>query len=221
MRSLIRIATLALPALVAACSPGASGGNDSYRLNLPSTAAHELVVKLAACPSPLKRLGIKVPARRLDQPNPNTVTLTVPASDAATSIVLRFKIEAGDANDAAVRFGLDLPDSAKEFELGAGQFISPTKFAEELGQALKTYFELNDKHDTAYPFDPREKTAQQCRKIGRLLDDGAVMISPGLAAEIRHQRRRDAINWLFKDEYQLHSDSPDNARWDKSNGGDF
>ena len=203
----IRAFGAAVLPLIASCQPGASGGNDTYRLNLPTSAAHHLVVKLGACPSPLKRLSIPVPARRLDQPNPDTVRLTVPVSDASQPIVLRFRIEAGDSGGAAVRFALDLPDSAQEIELSEGQLVTPKKLTVELGEALQTYFELNDNHDTAYPFDPREKTAQQCRRIGRLLDDGAVMISPALSAEVRRQRRRDAINWLFKDEYQLRGDS--------------
>ena len=207
MHHAMRCAMVAVLPLVASCQPGASGGNDTYRLNQSAAAAHELVVRLAACPSPLKRLGIAAAPRRLDQPGPDTVILTVPVGDAATAIVLRFKIEASDGNGATVRSAIDLPGSAQELELGEGQLITPKKFTVELGEALQTYFELNDNHDSAYPFDPREKTGQQCRRIGRLLDDGAVMISPALSAEVRRQRRRDAINWLFKDEYQLRSDS--------------
>ena len=210
MRHVLRVTLVLILPVTAGCQPGPSAGHDSYPLSLPVTAAHALVVKLGACPSPLKRLGIAVPAWRLDQSKPNAVTITVAGSDASAPIVLRFKIEAGGNTGAAsslVRYALSLPDSAQELELDQGQLITPHAFTEQLGEALEGYFALNNNHETARPFDNREKTAQQCRKIGRLLDDGAVMISPALSAEVRRQRRRDAINWLFKDEYQLRTDS--------------
>ena len=210
MRHVFRVALgLVLP-VTASCQQGPNASHDSYPLSLPVTAAQALVVKLGACPSPLKRLGIAVPAWQLDQSKPNAVTITVAGSDASAPIVLRFKIEAVVNTGAAsslVRFALSLPDSAQELELDQGQLITPHAFTEQLGQALEGYFAFNDNHATARPFDNREKTAQLCRKIGRLLDDGAVMISPALSAEVRRQRRRDAVNWLFKDEYQLRTDS--------------
>lgn len=211
-----------LPVILAGCGSASSGTDNSYRFDLPPAAVRAQVLKLADCPSPLARLKIAAPARRITQTDPDTIALTVPASDSAAAIVMRFRLQnVGEQGKpiTLLRLHLSVPDAAKELELGEGQLLTPLAFTKQLGEALKTYFELGDGHATARPFDNTAKLAAQCNKIGRLLDDGAVLISPALAETLQRQRKRDALNWLFKDNYKLRTDGKDGADWDV--GGDY
>ena len=206
-----------LPLILSGCGSASSGTDDSYRFDLPPAAVRAQVLKLADCPSPLARLKIAAPARRIAQTDLDTITLTVRANDSAAVIVLRFRLQSVGEQGKPItllRLHLSVPDAAKELELGEGQLLTPLAFTKQLGEALKTYFELGDGHDTARPFDNTAKLAAQCNKIGRLLDDGAVLISPALAETLHRQRKRDALNWLFKDNYKLRTNGKNGVNWD-------
>ena len=143
-----------LPVILAGCGVTSSGTDDSYRFNLPPTAVRAQVLKLADCPSPLARLKIVAPARRIAQTDPDTIALTIPASDSAAAIVMRFRLQdVGEQGKPVtlLRLHLSVPDAAKELELGEGQLLTPLAFTTQLGEALKIYFELGDSHDTARP----------------------------------------------------------------------
>ena len=194
------------PAVLMGCASGSSGGDDSYHFELPQSAVRAQVLALAECPSPLQRLKIAAEPRSVTQPDRDTIVLAVTANDAPQPIELRFKFdEAKDdaAQSTRLRFHLTIPDAAQELELGPGQLIAPGLLSEQLGIALKSYFELQTGYQTARPIDNSRRIASKCAQIGRLLDDGAVLISPALAQNLKRQRRRDALNWLFKDDYQL------------------
>ena len=211
-----------LPLILGGCGAVSSTTHDSYRFDLPPAAVRAQVLKLADCPSPLARLKIVAAPRRIAQIGPDTITLTVPAADSAAVIVLRFRLQSvGEPGTPStlLRMHLSVPAAAKELELGEGQLLTPLAFTKQLGDALDTYFALGDGHDTARPFGNTARLAAQCSKIGRLLDDGAVLISPALAETLHRQHKRDALNWLFKDNYKLRTNGADSADWDA--GGDY
>ena len=208
-RHLLALGGLAL--LLAGCGTGKSTTDDSFRFELPQAKVRAQVIALAKCPSPLQRLRIAALPRQLSQPDIATIVLTVAASDAPQPIELRFRFDSDNRPGAPVtnvRFHLTVPSGAKELELGPGQLIAPAVFSKELTAALSEYFEFGSGYQTARPIDYSAKIAKKCAEIGRLLDDGAVLISPALAQELKRQYRRDALNWLFKDDYQLRTDAP-------------
>lgn len=200
-----------LTLLLAGCGAGSRETDDTYRFELPQAPVRTQVLALAKCPSPLHRLKITALPRQVSQPHADTIVLTVAASDAQQPIELRFKFKSDKNPGASVthlQFHLAIPEGAQELELGPGQVIAPLVFTKELHDALTSYFELGAGYQTARPIDNSARIAQKCSEIGRLLDDGAVLISPTLAQEIKRQHRREALNWLFKDDYELRSDAP-------------
>lgn len=197
-------------AAMAGCRSGSSGGDDSYGFELPQSAVRAQVLALAKCPSPLQRLKIAAAPRAVSQPDGDTIVLAITASDAPEPIELRFKFENdndGGATATRLRFHLTIPAAAQELELGPGQLIAPGLLSERLSTALGGYFDLQTGYQTAQPIDNTSKIAAKCREIGRLLDGGAVLISPALVRELKRQRSREALNWLFKDNYKLRTDA--------------
>ena len=87
--------------------------------------------------------------------------------------------------------------------------------ANDTPQPIELRFKFDETKDDAaqstrlrfHLIDNSRRIASKCAQIGRLLDDGAVLISPALAQTLKRQRRRDALNWLFKDDYQLQTQS--------------
>lgn len=135
-------------------------------------------------------------------------------------IHFRFHSEGKDENaPTRIETSLDLPDSATELDLGDGRLITPHSYPTMLFKELENYFNMLRPEVTPKPSDAALLIAQECRKFGRLLDDGAIMISPSLAREIARQKRRDAINWLFQDNYQLRTDNDEQAVWADGNDG--
>ena len=217
-RRLLKPGSLSL--LLAGCSSSGDQTNDSYRFALPQPPVRAQVIALAKCPSPLKRLKLAAMQRQVSQPELNTIVLTIPASDAPQPIELRFRFDSDNQPGApltTVRFHLTVPDGARELELGPDQIIAPAVFSKELSIALKSYFELGMGFQTARPIDNSAKIAQKCAEIGRLLDDGAVLISPALASELKRQHRREALNWLFKDGYELSTEGVPEYQGDYNN----
>ncbi len=205
--------------MLAGCGTGSSAIDDTYRFELPQAPVRAQVLALAKCPSPLQRLKIAALPRQVSQPDAATIVLTITAHDAQQPIELQFKFDADKQPGPPVthvRYHLTVPGSAQELELGPGQVIAPILFTKQLGEALSSYFQLGAGYQTARPIDNSARIAQKCAEIGRLLDDGAVLISPGLAQELKRQRRREALNWLFKDGYELRSDAPPDEY-----GGDY
>lgn len=214
-RLLLGLSGLAL--LLTGCGTSNNESDNSFRFELPQAAVRAQVIALAKCPSPLQRLKIAAAPRQVMQPSADTIVLTIPASDAPEPITLRFRFDSANQPGAPVTkvlFHLTIPHGAQELDLGPEQVIAPGVLSKELTGALKDYFELGAGYQTARPIDNSVQIAKKCAEIGRLLDDGAVLISPGLAQELKRQRRRDALGWLFKDDYQLRTDAPSDDQGD-------
>ncbi|MFM5952679.1 MAG: hypothetical protein ACKOPE_00030 [Novosphingobium sp.] len=205
---------------LAGCSGGR--GPDSYSLDMPLAEARQQVNAIAACPSPLQRLGIAAPPRRLNQPDDTAIDLSMAPKGGGEPFVIHFTLDPAGKNDGAptrIRARFDLPEAAKELDLGEDRLIAPLVLKKELMKALEGYFNAagwlqGDRvrnNDTG-----REAISlkRACSQLGRLLDDAAVIISPTLSTEIARQKHRDALGWLFQDNYKLRTDSPDGAYWE-------
>lgn len=208
---------------LAGCGASARAFDDTYRFYVPIVDVRGQVLALADCPSPLKRLGIAVPARQISAAGVNKIVLAVPAADGGQPIELHFTLEdlgPGDGQRTALRLHLALPAAAHELDLGPGQLITPAGFAKQLMEQLDAYFALQSGYRTARPIDRRADIVRHCQTIGRLLDGGAVLISSRLQAELHRQHRREALNWLFKDNYRL-SNASTSDYGDGDGDGDF
>ena len=219
------LALLALLGLILAAGwcrlrPDRPSGEASVALS--ATAMQSRIAELAACPSPLERLGIER-VRPKVMVGSDEVDLVIPAAGDAEGSLVRFSLDPVPGSGGSmvrVRWHVRLADGATELDLGEDRLLNPVVLARELDVVVEShvdhYAEIT--RADAPPGTGRQRSdhARNCRKAGRIIDAIAVVTNPALRRTIERQPRREALNWLFKDEYRLRTDSPSGAYWESN-----
>ncbi|MFM5922622.1 MAG: hypothetical protein ACKOPG_00350 [Novosphingobium sp.] len=177
------------------------------------------IAAIADCPSPLTRLGITRAQPQIVRREGGVVDLVIPSPQDAEGSVLRFKVKAGEgakASNLFVTWSFEPSEVAAELDLGEDRLLNPVRLDKDLKEAVNAYLYFYA-HPGISPNgsqDLKRQLAATCRTLGRLIDGVAITTNPALRATLEHQKRRDALGWLFKDNYQLRTDSPDGAYWE-------
>lgn len=215
MRSIVPLAAiLALPG----CGSGPNEVTGSRAVNITEAAMRTRIAALAACPSPLDRLGIGRIAPRVAAATPGSATIRIPAAEDAEGSTIRFDLKpSGESSGLLhVRWTIRISDRAHELDLGEDRLLNPARFGKEIDDAIGDF--ANYYYEAGQPDQPYARNKQAlnkaCRKFGRLLDAVAISTNPGLRATVERQKRRDALGWLFADNYRLKTQSPDEAYWE-------
>jgi hypothetical protein len=213
-----RSALFALAA-VAACNGSDTANN--HTVYMSGNALKARITAMADCPSPLTRLGIGRAQPRIASGQDGVMDFIIPAAEGLDGSILRFRMQQGGGGSAAelrISWSFELYDAATELDLGEDRLLNPAKLAKDLQEAINTYLSHYAQLGTRQGGDQasRHQLAATCRTIGRLIDAVEVTTSPALRSTIQNQKRRDALGWLFRDNYQLRTDSPD---WDMD--GDY
>lgn len=189
---------------------------------LSATAMQRRIAELAACPSPLERLGIER-VRPKVMVGSDEVDLVIPAAGVAEGSLVRFGLDpvpGSGGSRVRVRWHVRLADGATELDLGEDRLLNPVVLARELEAVAERHIDYyaDITRADAPPVTGRQRSeqARNCRKAGRIIDAIAVVTNPALRQTIERQRRREALNWLFKDEYRLRTDSQPGAYWETS-----
>lgn len=209
-------AALALLLVLGGCS--ASPGQSGVSISLPEQRIRASLTALAGCPSPLDRLRIAHPPMTVRESG-DTLSIVIAAGDNQPPSVLRFDLDAReDQPDQPVRvtWELEAAEPQQELDLGEGRLLNPLKLRKEIDTTVRQFlqydYQVGSSPQDADRFAPAHGAA--CRRFGRLADGLAVTTSTALRAELTRQRKRDALGWLFRDDYHLKTDSPDDAYWE-------
>ncbi|MFM5950281.1 MAG: hypothetical protein ACKOPM_13810 [Novosphingobium sp.] len=201
------------------CGSGARDVTGNREIPITDAAMRTRIVALAACPSPLDRLGIGRIAPRVAAATPGSATIRIPAAADAEGSTIRFDLKSsggGFAGQLQVRWTIRISDTAQELDLGEDRLLNPARFGKEIDEAITAftnyYYEVGQP-DQSYARDKRVLN-KACRKFGRLLDAVAISTNPGLRTTVERQKHRDALGWLFTDNYRLKTESPDGAYWE-------
>lgn len=204
---------------LAGCGSGLDEVTGSREVRMTEAAMRTRIVALAACPSPLDRLGIGRIAPRVAAATPGSATIRIPAAGDPAGSTVRFDLKGypGDSSGALqVRWAIRISDSARELDLGEDRLLNPARFGKEIDEAVEAF--ANYYYEVGQPDQPYARNKQAlnkaCRKFGRLLDAVAISTNPSLRATIERQKSRDALGWLFSDNYRLKTESPDGAYWE-------
>jgi hypothetical protein len=210
--------SLAILALTG-CGSGPKEATGYREIAMTDAAMRTRIAALAACPSPLDRLGIGRIAPRLAVATPGSATIRIPAAADPAGSTIRFDLKSpggGFAGQLQVRWTIRISDTAQELDLGEDRLLNPARFGKEIDEAITAF--TNYYYEAGHLDQPyaRDKQAlnKACRKFGRLLDAVAISTNPGLRATVERQKRRDALGWLFADNYRLKTQSPDGAYWE-------
>jgi hypothetical protein len=214
-----RALTLITALAVTACSSPEREGGGGMLVDLPEPELRASLAQLGDCASPLKRLGIKHPPKRVAASTPGEVTITIPSTEDSSGSTIRFEIDF-DAKKAAapkrLTWEFTLASNAAELDLGENRLLNPPQLTETLEDALRDYadyiYRLGLKDGSAQKVVYRRDAA--CRTFGRVTDGLAVITDANLRTTLERQKRRDALGWLFQDGYQLKTESPEGAYWE-------
>ena len=220
---LTKFSALVLAVVLSGCGVGGDQPTGSRRIALSQTALHSRIAALAECPSPLNRLGIGRITPRLFVGSDGDVDFVIPAAEDAQGSAIRFDLS-GSANDAGpirVNWKIEISGTARELDLGEDRLLNPVKLAKELDTALDSYLSYYESvgSDATSQFSRKQDLAEACKKFGRAADAIAVATNPNLRRTIETQKSRDALGWLFRDNYKLRTSSPSSANWDEYGGG--
>jgi hypothetical protein len=220
---------LAVFPVLSGCGGGDAHGKFGYYIDAKEPELRANLAALAACPSPLTRLGIAHRPLNVTADQAGEVVIAIPSKGDAAGSTVRFKIGFEDKKPDArlnLTWSITLADNADELDLGEGRLLNPPKLVKELDEAVSRYatyfFELGHDASSARRFEASRDIA--CRSFGRLADGLAIVTNPDLRKTLERQKRRDALGWLFKDNYQLKTDSPEGAYWEGEGdytGGDY
>lgn len=210
--------------LTACGSPEPSGGGGGMLIDTPEPELRASLAKLGDCASPLKRLGIEHSPRRVAAGTPGEVIITIPSTEESAGSTVRFEIDFDAKKPKAPKrltWEFAIASNAKELDLGENRLLSPPQLAEDLEDSLRDYadyiYRLGMNDGSAQKFEDRRDAA--CRKFGRVADGLAVITDANLRKTLERQKRRDALGWLFEDNYQLKTESPRDAYWERE--GDY
>lgn len=212
--------------LIASTLAGCGRGADlagSQTLTISQSAMHSRIAALAECPSPLNRLGIGRITPKLFVGSDGDIDFVIPSAEDAEGSAVRFDLGGDESGGGQlhVSWTIDLSDTANELDLGEERLLTPAKLAKELGQAVDSYlgYYASFSSDSSAPSYRKAELVAACKKFGRVVDGIAVITNPNLRKTIEKQKRRDALGWLFRDDYRLRTESASNGRWDS--GGDY
>ncbi len=208
-------------ALLASCGGGESSGSQSVAIS--QSALHSRIAALAECPSPLNRLGIGRITPKLFVGSDGDIDFVIPAAEDAEGSAVRFTLSGDESGSGPLRVSwtIDLSETARELDLGEDRLLNPAKLGKELDAAVESYlgFYVTYNESDPAPSYRKAELAANCKKFGRVIDAIAVTTNPNLRRTIESQRRRDALGWLFRDNYKLGTYRASGANWD--DGGDF
>ena len=208
-------------ALLAGCSGDQPSGDRAIAMS--QSAMHARIAALAECPSPLNRLGIGRITPRLFVGSDGNIDFVIPAAEDAEGSAVRFDLGGDESGGGTLYLSwkIELSDTARELDLGEDRLLNPVKLGRELEEAVDSYmsFYQNAAHSDVYAGRNKNELNSACNKFGRVVDAIAVTTNPNLRKAIETQKRRDALGWLFKDNYKLRTGSAAVGGWDS--GGDF
>lgn len=214
-----RACALAATLALAACGSPERRGGGGMLVDAPEPELRANLAKLADCDSPLNRLRIKHPPRRVEAGTPGEVTITIPSTEDAGGSSVRFAIDFDARKPEAPKrltWEITLASNARELDLGENRLLNPPRLAEDLEGSLRDYadyvYRLGLKDGSVHKFEYRRAAA--CRTFGRVADGLAVITDANLRQTLERQKRRDALGWLFQDGYRLKTDSPEAAYWE-------
>lgn len=191
----------------------------SASVTLSAKAMQSRIAELAACPSPLDRLGIGR-IRPKVMVGGDEVDLVIPAAKDADGSLVRFTLKPAPGSSGAmvrVRWQVQIAEGAEELDLGEDRLLKPAVLARDLEAAVEShvgyYAAITASGAAPVAAYQRAEQARNCRKAGRLIDAIAVVTNPALRQTIERQRRREALGWLFKDDFRLGGSSY-SSDWD-------
>ena len=216
-----RFALILATVLLASCGSDQPSGNRPIAMS--QSAMHARIAALAECPSPLNRLGIGRITPRLFIGSNGDVDFVIPSAEDAEGSAVRFDLGGDESGGGTLYLSwkIELSDTARELDLGEDRLLNPAKLAKELEEAVDSYMDYYQSAALSDSYAGHNKSGLKaaCNKFGRVVDAIAVTTNPNLRKTIEKQKRRDALGWLFKDNYQLRTESPLNGGWDS--GGDY
>ncbi len=207
-------------ALVAGCDGTDTKGKNGYTIALPEPELRANLAALAKCPSPLDRLNIVHKAKRVATDTPGDVTITIPSATDSAGSVLRFSLELEDKEKPdsriLVTWSYRQTKDAQELDLGEDRLLIPKSLEKELDEAVDRYVSTDANRDNinTNAQELAKVRSSACLRFGRLADGVAAVTNPELRRTLEKQKRRDALGWLFEDNYQLKTDSPEGAYWE-------
>lgn len=218
-----RFALILATMLLASCGNGSEKPSGNRAIAMSQSAVHSRIGALAECPSPLNRLGIGRITPRLFVGTNGDVDFVIPSAEDAEGSAVRFNLGGDESGGGTLYLSwtVELSDTARELDLGEDRLLNPAKLARELEEAVDSYMEFYQSAALlgSGPGSKKRELDAACRKFGRVVDAIAVTTNPNLRRTIETQRHRDALGWLFKDNYTLRTHSPSNSGWDS--GGDY
>ena len=206
--------------LLASCGSDQPSGNRPIAMS--QSAMHARIAALAECPSPLNRLGIGRITPRLFIGSNGDVDFVIPSAEDAEGSAIRFDLGGDESGGGTLYLSwkVELSDTARELDLGEDRLLNPAKLAKELEEAVDSYMDYYQSaaQSDSYTGHNKNQLKVACNKFGRVVDAIAVTTNPNLRKTIEKQKRRDALGWLFKDNYKLRTESPSNGGWDDGGG---
>ncbi len=223
-RGLAGLILLALVLAAGWCRLQTPANSGSATVILSATAMRSRIAELAACPSPLDRLGIGR-IRPKVMVGGDEVDLVIPAASDPDGSMVRFTLDPVPGSSGSmvrVRWQVRLADGAAELDLGEDRLLNPVVLARELEAAVEShvryYATITAPGAAPVAAYQRAEQARTCRKAGRLIDAIAVVTNPALRQTIERQRKREALGWLFKDDFRLGGSSY-SSDWDADYAG--
>lgn len=217
-----KLGAIFLPLLLAGCGIGGETPSGSRSIAMSQIAMHSRIAALAECPSPLNRLGIGRITPRLFVGSDGDVDFVIPSAEDAEGSAVRFDLGGDESGGGTlhVSWKVELSDTARELDLGEERLLNPAKLAKELEEAVDSYMGYYQAYssDSSAPSYRKNELVAACKKFGRVVDGLAVLTNPNLRRTIETQKRRDALGWLFEDNYKLRTHSPSNGGWDDGGG---
>ncbi len=221
---MLKSGALVLAALLAGCGISGDKPSGSHTIAISQSALHSRIAALAECPSPLNRLGIGRITPRLFVGSDGDVDFVIPAAEDAEGSAVRFDLSGDESGGGhlKVSWKIEISGTARELDLGEDRLLNPVRLAKELGAAVDSYLGYYEmfSSDGSPPQNRKQVLVEACRRFGRAADAIAVVTNPVLRQTIEAQKNRDALGWLFRDNYRLRTSSREGAYWDES-GGDF
>jgi hypothetical protein len=218
-----KFGVILLAAALMGCGTGGDGPSGSQSMSISQTALHSRIAALAECPSPLGRLGIGRITPRLFVGSDGDVDFVIPAAEDAEGSAIRFDLGGDESGGGQlqVSWKIDISSTASELDLGEDRLLNPVKLGKELNESVDSYmgYYAAFSTDGSGPGYRKNELVAACKKFGRVVDAIAVTTNPNLRRTIETQRSRDALGWLFRDNYKLRTESPSGAYW--SEGGDY
>ena len=217
-----RLSLTLIVTLLAGCGTGGRELSGSQSISISQAALHSRIAALAECPSPLNRLGIGRITPRLFVGSDGAVDFVIPAAEDAEGSAVRFDLSGDESGGGQlqVSWTVHISSTASELDLGEERLLNPAKLGKELHEAVEGYMGYYGDYGegSSIPSYSKDRLAAACKKFGRVVDGIAVITNPNLRRTIETQKRRDALGWLFRDNYKLRTASAPDTYWDEGGG---